>query len=191
MALRRLSIFAVLCTLSAFSFGIQSPETTSVGQSVADAIRSTTGADIALVPAGLVLAGSSSELSARMQYPTDSVAVLKLTGRQIRQGLERGVSIYPTLNPAFLYGSGITYSFDPRAKADARLRSVRVGSAELVDGNEYTVAMPGNIAKGGLGFFTIWDKKAIIPGRPVVTLETVLDGKKANQPDPRWSIVGS
>jgi hypothetical protein len=50
--------------------------------------------------------------------------------------------------------------------------------------------MPISLARGGYGYFSVWDKKAIIRNLENVTLESVLKGKKPDTQSPRWKTVG-
>ncbi|MCG9894442.1 MAG: 5'-nucleotidase C-terminal domain-containing protein [Fimbriimonadaceae bacterium] len=156
------------------------------GQGMADSLRSATGADFAFVPAGVLvddLAGKT--LASALLFPTEEVSVLKLTGAQVRQALERSVSLFPTNNPAFLHVSGLEVSFRASSTAETRLVSVTGVDASQT----YRVAMPSSLARGGLGYFTVWNRQPAEPGLEL-TMEQVL---KTGQPDPgpaRWRAVG-
>lgn len=151
---------------------------------MADALRSATGADLAFMPQGMFTPGSG-DLASQVQYSTDTAAVVNLTGAQIRGALERSVSLYPTESPAFLYVSGVTFGFNPSSPAEKRLTEVQVGGAPIDPARKYRVAMPGNLAKGGLGYFKLWTKQAVDP-QAFPTLEDLLKGKSASAPEPRW-----
>ena len=60
------------------------------------------------IPAGKV---SASDLGDLVSYSDDPLAVLKLTGAQIKQALEKAVSIYPQPNLGFLQVSGMKFTF--------------------------------------------------------------------------------
>ncbi|MFX8653254.1 5'-nucleotidase C-terminal domain-containing protein, partial [Acinetobacter baumannii] len=77
------------------------------------------------------------DLASQVQYATDTVNVVTLTGSQIRSALERSVSLFPTESPAFLYVSGISFSFNPSSPAEKRLTEVRVNGSELEPGRKY------------------------------------------------------
>ena len=102
----------------------QSRPAAEVGQSIADIIRDAAKADIAFVPQGVFVVGEGTLLS-QVQYPTDTVQVVSLTGQQIRAALEKAVLIYPTANPAFLYVSGISFAFAASSPAEHRVKAIR------------------------------------------------------------------
>lgn len=154
------------------------------GQSIADVLKEATGADLAFMPQGMFTPGAG-DLAKQVQYATDTASVVSLTGTQIRGALERSVSLFPTESPAFLYVSGLSFSFNPGAAAEKRVTEVQVGGSPLDPARKYRVAMPGNLAKGGLGYFKLWSKQAVDP-QAFPTLEDLLKGKSATASEPRW-----
>lgn len=147
-------------------------------QIAADVLREAAGAEIAFLPAGMLKdAHQSDNLASLLQYPTDELAVVSLRGSQIKLALERSVSLFPAPCSAFLQVSGLEYTFSKSASPDSRVLSVLVGEQKLEPGRTYTVAMPATIARGGLGFFKIWNRDQISRVLPGVTLESLLRGK--------------
>ncbi|MCS6948938.1 MAG: 5'-nucleotidase C-terminal domain-containing protein, partial [bacterium] len=76
---------------------------------VVDALRDVSGADIAWLPAAAFHEVSLSRdtppaemVNRLLPYRDDRVAVLKLTGAQILQALERSLTLYPQPNAGFL-----------------------------------------------------------------------------------------
>lgn len=139
----------------------------SLGDLVADAIRASVGADAAFVsaselkdrdtqiPRGKI---TTADVTAYVAYTDDPIVVVNLTGRQIRQALERSVLIYPQMNLGFLQVSGIRFTFDPGKPQESRVTSVSVGNSPLSDSQTYTVAMTSSMANGALGYWKIWSK---------------------------------
>jgi 2',3'-cyclic-nucleotide 2'-phosphodiesterase (5'-nucleotidase family) len=159
-------------------------------QSAADEIRSAAGADAAFIGAGFLKDNfSKDDLSTMLQYPTDEVVVLNLSGDQIRQALERAVSLYPQANQSFLQISGIDVTFKKSAAPNSRIVTVSIGGNPLSLTNTYTVAMPSLLAKGGLGYFKIWEQ-AKIAKRLDKSVESVLKGKRATEGSARWTAQG-
>lgn len=155
------------------------------GQAIADVLRESTGADMAFVAAGLLRPDAKGDqLSGYVMFPTDKVVTVRLTGKQVRAALERSLDLYPQANPSFLQVSGIEIKFDSTRPAGSRITSLSLG-----DTRSYTVAMPSNLARGGLGYFQIWDSEAI-QGSPAGTLEELLKGRTMTQTAPRW-VAGS
>ena len=183
----------VLCTsLVSPVFAFAGPDSESFGpaQTAADQIRASTKADIAFLPAGVLKATfKSGDLSGLIAFPTDEVVVSLLTGTQIRQALERSIALYPSPNHGFLQISGLLVTFSKKADPNKRIVSVTLSGVNLDDAKKYRVAMPGLLASGGLGYFTIWGKAQIIETLPNQNLETVLKGKSGTDTTPRWRAV--
>lgn len=161
-----------------------------VVQSAADEIRSAAGADAAFLGAGFLKdTFNKDDLGSMLQYPTDEIVVLSLTGEQIRQALERSVSLYPQPNQSFLQLSGIDVVFKKTGAPNSRIVTATIGGTPLSDGKTYSVAMPSLLAKGGLGYFKIWEQ-AKVTKRVSRTLESVLKGKRASEGSARWTAQG-
>ena len=163
---------------------------TAVGQEMADVLVEASGAAVAFMPSEFIEDDVlTSSLEDALQYPTDDLAVVKLTGDQIDKALERAISLHPSSNPAFLYVSGMTVTFDKSAAVGSRVSSVKIGNAAISGASVYRVAMPNRMARGGLGYFTVWDKDAIEQVMEGVTLESLMKGKTSSTPEKRWREV--
>jgi hypothetical protein len=178
----------VLALMGSVAFANPEGELALAGQAIADEIRSTAGAQIAFIATGQIRGGGKSEdLSTFVQFGTDQVAVLNLTGKQIRSALERSVMLYPNANPGFLQVSGLEATFR-KAKGAERVTSVSVNGSELQNDSSYTVAMPESLASGSFGYFTIWertDSTRILGGR---TLLSLTSGKALTSSPLRWRV---
>lgn len=145
---------------------------TSFGDLTADALCKAANVTIGLVPAVAFKEGtiSTSELTAEqiaslLQAPEETWAVSQLTGAQIRAALERSLSRLPRPNTAFLQVSGLKVVYNPQAPRGARITSLTTtkGTKGPVDDTkEYQVAMPLSLAKGGSGYFQIFDEDDIV-----------------------------
>lgn len=174
------------------AFAADGPDTRAFGpaQDAADEIRAATGADVALLAAGMMhpkLTGG--DLAQLFKYPWDTIVVSKLTGKQLRAALSRSISLYPSPNNGFLQLSGVEVTFKKSAPAGERLVSVTVGDLPLNDETVYEVAMPIRLARGGYGYLKIWDKKSIDRTIEDFTLEKLLKGKTTTDQTPRWKAV--
>jgi len=173
--------------------GQDSPQTgsNSASQVAADALRDFAGTDGAFLAAGLInKTFDKDNLASLIQYPTDAIVVLNLTGTDLKQALERSVSLYPQPNESFLQLSGIEATFSKGAAPGRRILSVTIGGAKLDEKRTYTVAMPQTLSDGGLGYFKIWDSSKIIKTVPNATVGSVLKGKHFSDSPSRWSVVG-
>jgi len=163
------SIGQAVSTQSASALGNKDIEKaeTAIGDLVADAVRAFAKADIAFIaaselkakdqpiPAGKV---SASDLGDLVSYSDDPLAVLKLSGAQIKQALEKAVSIYPQPNLGFLQISGSKFTFLKDGGAGGRVTSITVNGSAIDESRTYTVALSNSMANGALGYWKVWSK---------------------------------
>jgi 2',3'-cyclic-nucleotide 2'-phosphodiesterase (5'-nucleotidase family) len=156
-------------------------------QSAADAMREHAGTDGAFLAAGLVKESFVREnLASLLQFPSDELVVVTLTGAQIRQAFERSLSLLPQSNTSFLQISGFEVTYSRSAPPNQRILTVLADGSKLDEARSYTVAMPSSLARGGLGYFKIWDRSKITKTIEGATLEDVLRGKRLTATSPRW-----
>jgi 2',3'-cyclic-nucleotide 2'-phosphodiesterase (5'-nucleotidase family) len=170
----------------------QNPETgaDAAAQTASDLLREAAGSDMAFLAAGLLKSSySKDDLATMLEFPTDEVVIVSLTGSQIKQALERSLQFYPQPNSSFLQLSGIEVTFNKSAAALNRVVNVSVGIGKLEETRTYSVAMPANLGRGALGYFKVWDKAKITKTLPQ-TMESILRGKKAGDSSPRWVSQG-
>lgn len=146
-------------------------EESALANVVVDALRDVSGADIAWLPAAafheVTLSRDTppAEMVTRLlPYRDDRVVVLKLTGAQILQALERALTLYPQPNAGFLQVSGLQVTFDPAKPAGERVVRVQIGTEnkkELEPQKEYRVATSATLAYGALGYFKVWERSAV------------------------------
>lgn len=159
-------------------------------QCAADAIREFASTDGAFLAAGLLKKNYQKDnLSTLLQYPTNTVVVLSLTGNQIRAAFERSVSAYPQPSEIFLQISGFEVTFKKSGAPNSRITNILVNGAKLEDTKSYEVAMPSSLAHGGLGYFKIWENAKTVKTFDKSTLEQILKGKKGSDSPPRWSAA--
>lgn len=183
--------FASVILFALVATAIAGPDTESFGpgQAIADEIKAVSGADIAWIPAAMLENEAKGDLSTYLKFGTDEISIVSLTGEQIKHALERSVNLYPTANPSFLQISGLEVSFSKSAAPDSRIRAVLVNGIDLNLKQNYDVAMPITIARGGLGFFTVWKKTSITRTLEGTTLEKILKGKSGFVRTARWKSV--
>ena len=182
-----------LFLVAGLAFGQDGPQigAHSASQAAADALRDFTGANGAFMAAGLVNSSFEKDnLASLVKYPADGIVVVNLTGSEIKQALERSVSLYPIPNEDFLQLSGVEATFSKGAAPGQRIVNVTVGGTKLDEKRSYTIAMPESLAAGGLGYFKIWDKSKIAKTFDKATVDSVLKGKHFIDSSPRWSVVG-
>ena len=154
--------------------GSRSQET-SAGNLIADALKAFARTDAAFVPSDAVASESISKgpitrdaVKSLLQDPDDEVAVINLTGAQLRVALERCVSMHPKPFDGFLQVSGIRVEFDSGRSPGPRLLKVTVNGAALDANRKYRIAAPYTLASGGLGYYRMWpDKEVVRTGKSV------------------------
>ena len=130
---------------------------TAFGNLLTDAMRAATGSDIALTNAGGIRGDTvyppGTRLTRKMvltELPFgDRTVLLRLTGAQVRDALENGVSRAEDPSGRFPQVSGLAFSFDVRRPPGERVTRVMVDGAALEDGRTYTVATNDFLASGG------------------------------------------
>jgi 2',3'-cyclic-nucleotide 2'-phosphodiesterase (5'-nucleotidase family) len=130
---------------------------TALGDLVADVMREASGAEVALVNGGTIRAGiPAGPVTVGTIYnvlPFDNWLIsFAIAGKELRAALETGVSRIEVRDGGFPQVSGLTYSFDPKAPAGARIRAVRVGGAPLDESRSYVIATHDFLAAGGNGY---------------------------------------
>jgi len=134
---------------------------TNLGNLVADMMRWSAGPDVQialansggirwhrLFPAGPITRGDVYNLLPFL----NTLVMMDLTGAQIKEALENGVSIYPAADGRFPQVSGLSFTFDPAKPAGSRVVDVWVGGVPLDETAVYRVATNDFLAAGGDGY---------------------------------------
>jgi 5'-nucleotidase len=85
----------------------------------------------------------------------DPVVVLEVTGAQLREALENGVSSYPALEGRFPQVSNITFEVDYTRAPNSRILSVAVAGAPLDPAHIYVLATRGYMGRGKDGYTSL------------------------------------
>jgi 5'-nucleotidase / UDP-sugar diphosphatase len=130
---------------------------TRLGHLLADLAREETGAEVALLNAGMIRgdihAGPVTYKRLMEVLPFEAILTkLQLTGAELRGALENSVSQLPEASGRFLQVSGLRYAFDPRRPVGSRIADVRVQGHPLVLDRRYSVVVPRFLAEGGDGY---------------------------------------
>ncbi|SDG20336.1 bifunctional metallophosphatase/5'-nucleotidase [Thalassobaculum litoreum] len=148
---------------------IRSQETT-FGNLVADASREATGADIAIANGGGIrgdtLYPAGTQITRKMvltELPFGNTTVkLEVTGKQVREALEHGVSGIEDGQGRFPQVSGMTYSFDASKPVGQRILQVLVHDQPLDDNKVYTLATNDYVGTGGDGYGMFKGSKVLV-----------------------------
>ena len=133
---------------------------TVIGNVIADAMRSEVNADVAITNGGGIrgnkIYASGTKLTRRdilTELPFGNKTVkLLLTGAQIREALENGVSQAEKGAGRFPQVSGLSFNWNPQAAPGSRVGGIQVGSQPLSDTRTYTVATNDYMGRGGDGY---------------------------------------
>jgi len=142
----------------------------AIGNLIADAMRDGVNADIGFANGGGIRAGKiytpGTMITRRdmlLEMPFGNVVVkLELTGAQIWDALENGVSQVESNAGRFPQVSGVSFIYNPKAKAGSRVISAKIGGQPLNKGRTYTVATNNYAAGGGDGYSVFKKAKVII-----------------------------
>ncbi|MBM4295337.1 MAG: bifunctional metallophosphatase/5'-nucleotidase, partial [Deltaproteobacteria bacterium] len=130
---------------------------TNLGNLIADVIRETTGAQAAITNAGGIRASiHQGQVKAKEIYtalPFDNyLLAVSLTGRQLKEALEHGVSSLEEPSGRFPQVSGLSFTYSRIAPAGSRVKEVLILGQPLELEREYTVATNDFLAAGGDGY---------------------------------------
>lgn len=130
---------------------------TNLGDLVADIMRAAAGADAALLNGGSIRTSlHQGKIKAKDVYaalPFDNyVVAIRLTGGQLRQALEQGVSGLEKGAGRFPQVSGLSFTYSRSAPVGSRVREVAVMGQPLDPGKTYVVATNDFLVAGGDGY---------------------------------------
>ena len=145
-------------------------EEAAIGNLIADAMRDGVSADIGMANGGGIRAkkiyAPGTMITRRdilSELPFGNVVVkLGLTGSQVWDALENGVSQVESNAGRFPQVSGVSFIYNPKAKAGSRIISVKIGGSPLNKGRTYTLATSDYAAGGGDGYSVFKKGKVII-----------------------------
>jgi len=135
---------------------------TNLGNLIADVMRKTAGADVAVINGGTIRTSIKqgpvkvSDVYAVVPFDNYIVAI-KLSGKQIRDTLEHGVSAVEDEEGRFPQVSGLIFTYDRTGQKGSRVKEIFIGGVPLVADKEYTVATNDFLAAGGDGYKAFGD----------------------------------
>jgi 5'-nucleotidase/UDP-sugar diphosphatase len=154
----------------------------AIGNLIADAMRASTGAEVALMNGGgirankLYAAGSTltrRDVLAELPFG-NVVVVVKLSGADLKAALENGVGAVEDGAGRFPHVSGMTVVADVSKPAGSRIVSVDIGGAPLDPGKTYTVATNDFMARGGDDYVALRRGDYVVGPRDGKLLATVV-----------------
>lgn len=125
---------------------IAGKEESNFANLINDALLKKTGAEIAMTNTGSMLRNipkgeiKYSDIVESVIFG-NTVITKKLTGKQIREAIEVGASIYPESSSTFLHFGNVTYTIDANKNSGNRISDIKVKGKKLDDKKQYIVAM--------------------------------------------------
>jgi 5'-nucleotidase/UDP-sugar diphosphatase len=156
-----LRLATAVCDLETATEPNRPERDSAMGDLITDALRAKTGTDIAITANGLISEGIFKgpivgiDLFRPVSYGYDQatglglkIATFRITGAELIKSLEIGLAYLGINEDFFLQVSGISFAYDPRAAAGARvlLQSVRVHGQPLDPYRTYSVTVNEAIA---------------------------------------------
>ncbi len=135
---------------------------TNLGNFIADIMRSASGADAAIINGGGVRAGmKKGSISVKNVYNVlpfnNYIVAIRLTGKEIKETLEHGVSTIEKNEGRFPQVSGLTFTYNASATVGSRVSEILIAGSGIDPGREYTVATNDFLAAGGDGYAAFGD----------------------------------
>jgi 2',3'-cyclic-nucleotide 2'-phosphodiesterase (5'-nucleotidase family) len=145
---------------------------TNMGDLIADAVRASTGADVAITNGGGIRANklypAGSPLTRRdilSELPFgNSTALVEITGADLVAALENGLSQVENRQGRFPQVSGMVVTYDPRQPAGSRVASVSIDGKPLDNTARYKVGSIDFMVKGGDGYTALGKGRTLIGG---------------------------
>jgi len=154
---------------------------TNLGNFIADIMRRISGADITLINGGGIRTSiKKGEVRVKDVYsvlPFDNyIVAIKVTGQQIREALEHGVSAVEDEEGRFPQVSGLTFTYSPSEKRGSRIKEISVAGHSIDFDREYVVATNDFLAAGGDGYQAFGE--AIKSSRDFSVMGGMMKGEK-------------
>lgn len=145
---------------------------TNLGNLITDAMVDMTGADMAITNGGGIRASIGEGEITKGDVITvlpfgNYIVTKKLTGAQIKAGIENGVNAYPDAKGAFPHVSGLTFVIDASKAAGSRVQDMKIKGAPVEMNKEYLVATNDFMASGG-DEYTSFKDSAIVNEFPAL-----------------------
>ncbi len=142
----------------------------AIGGLFADAIRASTGAELAIINGGGIRAGkiyqpgaviTRRDVLAELPFG-NRVVLMEISGKAIRAGLESGLARFPDAAGGFPQVSGVTVAADAARPAGQRIVTIAIGGVPLDEARIYKLATNDFLARGGDGYLSFREGKQII-----------------------------
>jgi 2',3'-cyclic-nucleotide 2'-phosphodiesterase (5'-nucleotidase family) len=142
----------------------------AIGNLIADAVKASTGADVAIVngggirankqyPAGVTL--TRRDILSELPFG-NATSMVEVSGAEIRAALENGVSQLENRAGRFPQVSGLKFEVDSKSPVGSRIVAVSVNGQPLDPAGKYKVATNNFMLAGGDGYVAFGKGKVLI-----------------------------
>jgi 2',3'-cyclic-nucleotide 2'-phosphodiesterase (5'-nucleotidase family) len=142
---------------------------TNLGDMVADAMRTSVNADVAIINSGAIRgdrvypAGPLTRRTVLAIHPLGNVLCkVAVSGRVVLDALNNGVAKFPVTAGQFPQVSGLTFRIVASAPPGSRVSDVKVDGKPLEADKTYTVATADYMLKGGDGYGMLSSQQVLI-----------------------------
>lgn len=150
--------------------GVIRTQETAIGNLIADAIRDATGAQLAISNAGGIRANKQYPAGAMLtrrdvlsELPFgNSTSMVEITGKDVKDALENGLSPAPQGSGKFPVVSGLSFEADIKQPPGSRIVSITVAGKPIDPAATYTVATNNFMLEGGDGYTALGRGKTLI-----------------------------
>jgi 5'-nucleotidase / UDP-sugar diphosphatase len=130
---------------------------TNLGRLIADSMRSEAGTQLAMVNGGSIRTSiAPGDVTLERIWSVlpfnNTINSVMVTGEQLRQALEHGLSDYPTPSGGFPHVAGFTYSYNLSAPVGNRVVDIWIDGEPMDMQSHYSIAMASFLAAGGDGY---------------------------------------
>ncbi|MDX3809696.1 MAG: 5'-nucleotidase C-terminal domain-containing protein, partial [Bosea sp. (in: a-proteobacteria)] len=151
--------------------GVIRTQEAAIGNLIADAIRAATGAQLAITNAGGIRANKQYQAGTVLtrrdvlsELPFgNATAMVEITGKDVKDALENGLSPAPQGSGKFPVVSGLKFEADIKQPVGSRVTSLTLNDGTPIDpAAKYTVATNNFMLEGGDGYTALGRGKTLI-----------------------------
>ena len=150
--------------------GMIRTQETAIGNLIADAIRATTGAKLAITNAGGIRANKQYPAGHKLtrrdvlsELPFGNATIMvEITGRDVKDAIENGLAPAPQGSGRFPQVSGLSFEADIKQPPGSRVTAITVDGKPIEPAGHYTVASNDFMLAGGDGYTALGRGKTLI-----------------------------
>jgi 2',3'-cyclic-nucleotide 2'-phosphodiesterase (5'-nucleotidase family) len=150
--------------------GVIRTQETAIGNLIADAIRASTGAQLAITNAGGIRANKQYAAGYKLtrrdvlsELPFGNATIMvQITGKDVKDAIENGLAPAPQGSGRFPQVSGLTFEADIKRPVGQRVVSISVEGKPIDEAANYTVASNNFMLAGGDGYTSLARGRTLI-----------------------------